>query len=145
MRTHIPTNNDDIIDSRDIIQWIADLTDQRDNEYADYVAWAEESGDVEIVSLEVWSGDLFEFHDDLETLERFALEGENCSDWEYGETFIRDSYFEDYAEELARDCVDGFNDRNEWPYCHIDWEAAACSLRMDYSSYSFDGVTYWAR
>ena len=71
------------------------------------------------------------------------LEG-NIPDWPYGETLISDHYFEDYARELAED-IGAIDDDARWPACHIDWPAAARALRMDYSAYEVDGVTYWAR
>ena len=64
-------------------------------------------------------------------------------DW-YPGLIIRDSYFEDYAIELAEDS--GHGDRNlTWPTMHIDWTAAAESLQMDYTTVEFEGVTYWTR
>lgn len=59
----------------------------------------------------------------------------------YGVTLIPESEFEDYAQEYAED-VCGFDSAASWPYCHIDWEAAADSLRMDYSLVTFDGTDY---
>lgn len=59
-------------------------------------------------------------------------------------TFIRDSYFKDYAEELAEE-IGAIPKESAWPACHIDWEAAARALQMDYTSGEFNGVTYWAR
>ena len=63
-------------------------------------------------------------------------------DW-YPVTLIRDSYFQDYAQDLAEDC--GFVSGNEWPARCIDWEQAARELQMDYTSTEIDGVTYWYR
>ena len=65
-------------------------------------------------------------------------------DW-YPTGLIRDSYFRDYAQELAEDigAIDGMP--NRWPLYHIDWDAAAAELRMDYTSAELDGVTYWMR
>lgn len=63
-------------------------------------------------------------------------------DW-YPITMVRDSYFQEYAQELAEDC--GFTSGNEWPALCIDWEQAARELQMDYSSVDFNGVTYWYR
>jgi len=64
-------------------------------------------------------------------------------DW-YPVTFIRDSYFETYAQELAEDI--GAMDRTaSWPNTCIDWEQAARELQHDYSSVEIDGVTYWYR
>lgn len=61
---------------------------------------------------------------DLAPLLALAEEGENLSDWEYGVVLVRDSYFTDYAEQLADD-LGLINGDAVWPVCHIDWEAAA--------------------
>ena len=64
-------------------------------------------------------------------------------DW-YPLTLIRDSYFRNYAEELADDC--GMIPKDaKWPLNCIDWEHAARELRYDYSGVDIDGVTYWTR
>lgn len=81
---------------------------------------------------------------ELVALLEFAKEGEGFSDWPHGEVFVRDSYFETYARELADD-LGLIRDDAVWPATCIDWEQAARELRMDYSSAEFDGVTYWAR
>lgn len=64
-------------------------------------------------------------------------------DW-YPISMIRDSYFEEYAEELADD-IGAINKEATWPNSCIDWERAASELQMDYTSVEFDGVTYWYR
>lgn len=69
-----------------------------------------------------------------------AIGGEN---W-YPVTLVRDSYFEDYAQELAEE-LDLVKRDVHWPYNCIDWEQAARELKQDYSSADFDGVTYWYR
>lgn len=61
-----------------------------------------------------------------------------------GVTLIRDSYFENYAQELAED-IGAIGHDLQWPLYHIDWEAAANSLKMDYTLVAFDGVEYWGR
>jgi hypothetical protein len=66
--------------------------------------------------------------------------------WNYGETFILDSYFEDYARELAEDL---YGEQAGWPYRHIDWEAAADELQQDYTEFTIDlpgggPYKYWA-
>ena len=72
-------------------------------------------------------------------------------DWEHGEILIRDSYFKEYAQELAEDCAPFPRNSPEgkalemWPYRCIDWDQAARELQMDYTSVDFDGVTYWIR
>ena len=69
---------------------------------------------------------------------------EGSPDWEHGETLIRDSYFEEYAQELAESCG-MVNASAQWPARCIDWEQAASELKMDYMSVDFDGIEYWIR
>jgi hypothetical protein len=81
---------------------------------------------------------------ELAALKALAKEAEGSPDWTYGETLIRDSYFVNYAQELADDC--GMLDKdNRWPYTCIDWDHAAKELQYDYIAVDFDGVDYWIR
>lgn len=64
--------------------------------------------------------------------------------WEDGITFVKDSYFEEFAEDEA-DQLGLVEDVCCWPYNCIDWSKAADQLQMDYSSVEFDGETYWYR
>ncbi len=87
---------------------------------------------------------------ELEQIEKVLaeLEGEGGDhEWDgawYPGSLIRDSYFRDYAQELAEDV--GAGDSNAtWPNNCIDWDQAARELRMDYSSIEIEGVTYWYR
>lgn len=69
---------------------------------------------------------------------------ESDNEWEWGATLIHTDYFEEYARELADEL--GFIDREaSWPVRHIDWEAAANELAMDYREVEFDGATYLVR
>jgi len=109
----------DLIDSREIIERIEELRDRH------MVTDAERH--------------------ELEMLEKLAGEASNyAEDWENGVTLIRDSYFKDYAYELAED-IGALNHEAGWPLNCIDWERAARELRMDYTAVDFDGVTYWVR
>jgi antirestriction protein len=113
--------NADMFDSRDVIERIAELEAEEDDA-------TDESG-----------------AEELETLRTFAEDASGyAADWEYGETFVRDSYFEDYARELAED-IGAVPDDAGWPCTCIDWEYAARELQMDYSSVELDGVTFWVR
>lgn len=86
-----------------------------------------------------------EDQEELDRLYEFAEEAKGyVPDWEYGETFISDDYFEDYARELAED-IGAIDPNASWPLNHIDWEAAADGLKMDYTSFEYEGMTYWAR
>lgn len=64
-------------------------------------------------------------------------------DW-YPVTLIRDSYFQEYAQELAED-VGAVDHDAKWPMNCIDWEQAARELCYDYSAVDINGVTYWTR
>ena len=105
------TNGEDVIDSRDVIARIEYLQDTEDED------------------------EKFE----LAALEALQSEAEGYSeDWKYGSTLIRDTYFEDYAQELADDV--GAIDRDaKWPCNHIDWSAAADELKVDYTEVDFGG------
>ncbi len=79
--------------------------------------------------------------EELKALQALDEEGRDAtSEWVHGEVLIRDSYFEDYAQQFAA------IDRNaEWPVNCIDWKQAAEQLQQDYSSVNFDGQDYWIR
>jgi antirestriction protein len=113
------SNSEDIIDSRDVIERIAELTEDEDRT-EDETA-------------------------ELEALKALAEEGADYApDWSYGEALIRDSYFVTYAQELADD-IGAIDSKASWPLTCIDWEQAARDLRMDYTAVDFGGVTYWVR
>lgn len=132
------TNNDDIIDVRDVIARVEELREARD-EYDEYHntpgAWAAvDDGEAE----------------ELQSLETLLGDCKGCGgdeqwkgDW-YPVTLIRDSHFEDYAQELAEDCG-MVTAAARWPNNCIDWAQAARELQYDYTGVEFDGVTYWTR
>lgn len=125
-------NSQDVIDSRDVIARIAELQ-ELESEHND--------------SLEggyMWHQENPELAQELATLKTLAEEASAyTTDWEYGETLIRDSYLTDYARELLEDCGD--LPKNLHSYIEIDWEATARNIRMYYTPVDFDGVTYWVR
>jgi hypothetical protein len=129
------SNSDDVIDSRDIISRIKELQAELDGvEFNEDTSQHERDG---ISYDSEW--------EELEILRTLAEEASNyADDWEYGETLIRDSYFRDYAQELAED-IGAINADAKWPNDCIDWEQAARELRMDYTAVDFAGVTYWIR
>lgn len=143
----------DLIDSRDVIARIEEL--ESDREYI--TSQIEElSNSTELISdiemhnkINELKSELQEWDDsddsqELKVLQSLAKEGESSPDWQYGETLIRDSYFVEYAQELAEDI--GAIDRDvKWPYTCIDWEWAARELKYDYMLVEFDGIDYWIR
>ena len=130
-----PTNMDDVIDSRDIIERIEELEMRGPNdrrvEYRNDPTWETPEEDKEEL-------------DELDALYALREDGEASPDWSYGETLIRDSYFKDYAQELAEDCCE-MPKSDQWPQRCIDWEQAARELQQDYMSVDFDGIDYWIR
>lgn len=83
--------------------------------------------------------------EELAALEKLTEEASDyAADWDYGETLIRDSYFKEYAQQLADD-IGAINPDARWPNNCIDWERAARELQSDYTAVDFDGVTYWVR
>lgn len=121
MRNRDIDNSEDIIDSRDVIARIEELESDQD---ADIISEDETA--------------------ELAALKALAEEGENASsDWIHGATLIRDSYFEEYARELAEDFHGKAIREASWPFDCIDWGAAAEALMQDYTSVEFSGVTYY--
>ena len=132
--TRTISNFDDVIDSRDVIDRIAELEGERDSWLADHDA---DDSD--------WAAVNVDDAEELATLKALASEGEDyAADWTHGETLIRDSYFVEYAQELAED-IGAINHEASWPNTCIDWEQAAQELRMDYTAVEFGDVTYWIR
>jgi len=118
----------DIIDSREVIERITELAGQ----------WMDtQNGEGDPLTDEELC--------DLSLLQSLAKQGADASeDWEYGATLIRDSYFTEYAQELASD-LGILPSEYTWPTSYIDWKQAARELQMDYTPVEFNGVTYWVR
>ena len=81
---------------------------------------------------------------ELKNLKDLAEQCEGYGDWRYGETLIHDSYFKEYAQNLA-DEIGTVDNECTWPNTCIDWNQAAEELQQDYTSVEFDGETYWMR
>lgn len=93
--------------------------------------------------LEIDEEELDDFDkEELVALRALAEEASASPDWTYGETLIRDSYFEDYAREMAED-LGLISSDTKWPATCIDWEEAARELQADYTRVDFDGVDFW--
>jgi hypothetical protein len=89
-----------------------------------------------------------EGYEEQELEELFELESDlGCtleSADQNGLFFIDEDYFEDYAKEFAYD-IGAIDSDTVWPCTHIDWEAAADELRMDYTEVEYDGNNYLVR
>jgi hypothetical protein len=112
------TNTENILDTRDILERIEYLQDDPDETEVD-----------ELAALEALIQEVTQVSGDAP---------------EDGATLIRDSYFAEYAEELAYD-QELISPTIRWPINYIDWEAAAEALKQDYYPVDFDHITYWVR
>lgn len=117
------------LDSRDVYQRICELESEvkHMNDSPDEY----DSDDIECAKCE------------LATLESFRAEIDH-PDFMSGMTLISENYFTEYTQEFAND-IGAVDLKEGWPFNHIDWDAAADELRMDYSSAELDGTTYLFR
>jgi len=113
MKKERPANTDDVIDSRDILDYIEEHSETY-----------EEVQDLQKI--------INQYCDNY-------TEGMGMKDLEFGVTFIRDSYFVDYME----DYFFQFADIDEALHCYIDIEAFARDQQYNYDTVDFDGVEYW--
>lgn len=132
----------DILDVRGIIERVEELEDERDN----YTATNRDGYQTMIGAN--WHDDNQEDAEELKTLTAIMdeLKGNGGDeqwrgDW-YPVTLIRESHFTDYAQELVCDCYDL---KGLPAFVHIDWEATAREVLMDYSEITIDGITYFYR
>ena len=125
MATQTDTSNGaNILDARDLIARVEELeaTDPREEDEQD--------------ELDQLSALLAELRDN-------GGDEEWRGAW-YPLTLIRESYFGEYAQELAED-IGAIGHDAPWPLHHIDWKAASEELQNDYTSVEYDGITYWCR
>ena len=140
------SNQDDVIDSRDVIERIEELQSTLESYHDDQET---------TLSFEFALQDTANFPDNVEEFEELrhllALqsEAESSPDWIHGECLIREDHFTDYIEQLIDDCCELPEEfkSGEWPWRHmtIDFEAAANEAKADYIEADFDGVTYLIR
>lgn len=136
------THTDDVIDSRDIIERIAELENILRDEYEELPK--NEFGLT--IPFDEWV-DVILFEHDTEGYEYKILVAlaEECeqytSDWEHGEALIHESYFEQYMDEMISDCYEIPKGLPFWIRIEYDYDA----LKMDYTEVTFNGETYFIR
>lgn len=153
-----PSNTNDVIDSRDVIERIEELETERNvlveaiaDAAARQVKVLHESKEIRDEArnnynsaeseLQLWDEDE---GDELKALKALAEEGENAtSEWRHGETLIREDYWVEYVQELCKDIGDIPKDIPH--YIVIDWEKTADNIAVDYSTIDYDGVSYYIR
>lgn len=127
-------DGDNMLDVRDIIERVEELeSNLGDPEFQGSFGESAQDMETELATLTAF----------LETLKGNGGDEQWRGDW-YPVTLIRDSYFEDYAEELADD-IGAIDSNQSWPLNCIDWKQAADELKQDYTSVELENVTYWAR
>ncbi|MGW8177616.1 MAG: hypothetical protein ACWGQW_02305 [bacterium] len=114
-------NSEDIVDTRDVIDRISDIEVMLEDD------------------LDEWERE--DYEDELRELTELAAELPNEA--HYGEPLIRDSYFIEYAQQLADDL--GYTSGVDWPFDCIDWDLAADELKIDYICVNWGGVDFWVR
>lgn len=128
----------DMIDVRDIIARVEELREEREASELDAKEYGGPNDD--------WKEERAE----LAMLESLLdeLQGNGGDEqWEgnwYPVTLIADSYFEDYAWELAED-TGAIDKAATWPNTCIDWEKAAKELAYDYTSIDIGENSYYYR
>lgn len=110
------TNVDDVIDSRDILEYIEKYKDDED------------------------------FEEKVKALQSIVDEycdnyTDGLEDLKFGVFFIRDSYFEEYMSDYFFEV----NQVDEALERYIDIEAFARDQQYDYASVNFRGIDYWYR
>lgn len=136
--------SDNVIDVRNIIERVEELESNRDEN----VSGAPD--DTETPDPEGWPAAFPEDAAELKLLTELLAElagygGDEQwrGNW-YPLTLIRDTYFTEYAQELAEDCG-MVREGATWPNNCIDWDEAARQLKQDYSTVDVDGTEYFYR
>ena len=153
MKTNEIRTNQEVIDSRDIINRIEELENERTERIDELEAidenerTPEEEKELQALVNYDFGKDEPEYITELNKLVKIREQAENCGDWEYGgygSPLINDNYFQEYAQDLADD-LGLIQKEMQWPHTCIDWEAASEALKSDYTEIDFDGVTFWVR
>lgn len=72
---------------------------------------------------------------DLKALREFNVDSGYAPNY-----YIRESYFEEYVQEIASDMHGELPD-----WIVIDWEKTANGVKSDYTTFEFEGVEYYGR
>ena len=93
----------------------------------------------EIDEIESAKESLQDLREELQPL--LDLKYEGIPEWDDGATLIPESDWEEYVEDLLKDCGYISNDVPWWIV--IDWAATADNVAADYSTVDYDGDTYY--
>ena len=134
------TNNLEQFDSRDMNDRINNLEEEIEEieyEIEDDVFESEEEKN----SLQSY---LNEITEEFDTLNSVKEEWGHDPSFEDGILFVREDCFSDYTETLVYDYVI-YDELPCWISAHIDWQAVADEILVDYQSIELNGTTYYGR
>jgi hypothetical protein len=132
MTTYTLNNIDDIIYICDIIERFEELETELEG-----LTSAE---DAAIQGLNEEWDELESLRNLLEDLKGNGGDEQWRGDW-YPQILIRESYFEEYMDDLVYDCYEVPKNLPSFMFITLDYVA----LQMDYTSTEIDGVTYFYR
>jgi hypothetical protein len=141
-----PIEASEMLDSRDIIERLEELTEH----FGALHEQETEDGET-VLAFGEWVKTLPDDDLSYEFTELLNLQNEceSCPDWYHGEQLIREDYFEDYIEEMIKECypIPKEMDSGEWPFRHfyLNYEAAAKEAEYDYNYVSFMNKNYLIR
>jgi antirestriction protein len=125
---------DDVIDVRDIIERLEELESD-----IDFQCTASVYGLGKEAELKAELKTLVSIMDEMQG---YGGDEQWRGDW-YPLTLIRESHFTDYVQEMLEDCGEIPKDLPH--YIHIDWQATARDVQVDYTPIEVDGATYFYR
>ena len=138
--------NTQILDTRDLIEKRDELKEQILTSFKEtFEHYAEDTDSFEEILfeeeeiqawVEIWQ-------DELKEIEEINEIEEECSEFQYGETLIREDYWEEYCEELCIDC--GYISKDFPNWIEIDWNATANNMSADYTTVNYQDEIYYIR
>lgn len=137
----------DIIDTRDLIEKRDELKqsilDSFLETFEHYEDRTECFDDIlfEEEEIQSWKEDLEDEFEQIEEINK--IEDEIGSEFDYGCTLVSKDYWEEYVENLLKDC--GYISKNLPSWIEIDWEATANNVKQDYTEVEYQGQTYYGR
>ena len=135
-----------VLDTRDLAEKRDELKEQILDSFKEtFEHYAEQTENFEDIlfeeeEIQSWK-EIWE--DELKEIEEINEIEEKCSEFQYGETLIREDYWEEYCEELCIEC--GYISKDLPSWIEIDWSRTAGNISKDYSVLEYQGETYYFR
>lgn len=137
----------DIIDTRDLIEKRDELKQSiLDSFLENFEHYEDQTDDFDDIlfeeeEIQSWKED---WEDELEQIEEInKIEDEIGGEFDYGCTLVSEDYWEEYVEDLLKDC--GYISKDLPSWIEIDWEATANNVKVDYTEVEYQGQTYYGR